>query len=326
MTGKHNSSGEKIGTDLERAHRLLTEGKLVAIPTETVYGLAGNALNPEAVAKIFQAKKRPAFDPLIIHTDTIEKVRQFTINMPEQAEQLAKQLWPGPLTLILPRHTIVPDLVTSGLDTVAVRIPRHPLSLQLLQQLDFPLAAPSANPFGYVSPTTAQHVYKNLGEQVAYILDGGECPVGIESTIVGFPEGIPTVYRKGGVSVEMIEQLIGPVKVKEHSSSQPTAPGMLKKHYSPHVPILLGDIPTLLNSYKDKKVGIISFKKHYKTQEQHCEIVLSERGDYAEAAQKLFATLRELDQLPLDVILTELLPEKDLGRAINDRLRRAAAK
>jgi L-threonylcarbamoyladenylate synthase len=195
----------QIETDIEKAKALLESGELVAIPTETVYGLAGNALNPDAVAKIFSVKNRPSFDPLIIHTDSLEKVRKFTLDIPAPLDRLAAHFWPGPLTLLLPKKPIVPDLVTSGLDTVAVRIPQHTLTLSLLEALDFPLAAPSANPFGYISPTTAAHVQDQLGDKIPYILDGGPSQVGLESTIVGLENGEVVVYRLGGLEVAAIE-------------------------------------------------------------------------------------------------------------------------
>jgi len=313
----------EIGKDIEKAQQLLRSGELVAMPTETVYGLAGNAFHPAAVAHIFKVKNRPAFDPLILHTDRLEKVKQFVRDFPPIAEQLAQAFWPGPLTLLLPKSEQIHDIVTSGLDTVAVRIPQHPVSRNLLEGLDFPVAAPSANPFSYISPTTAQHVNQHLGTKIPYILDGGPCTVGIESTIVGFPDGIPTVFRKGGLKIEAIEGIIGKVQVNTHSSSQPTAPGMLNKHYSPKVPMFIGDIPKLLAEYEEKSVGVISFQQAY-LGESPLQFTLSKKGDFAEAAQQLFAALRALDTLAPDVIVVELLPEQDLGIAINDRLRRAA--
>jgi L-threonylcarbamoyladenylate synthase len=176
----------ECGTDIEKCAQLLREGKLVAIPTETVYGLAANAFNQDAVVSIYEAKNRPFFDPLIIHTDSVDKAKNFVSFFPEKAKRLADVFWPGPLTLLLPRSNEVPDVVTSGLDNVAIRVPDHELTLKLLEQLDFPLAAPSANPFGYVSPTEPEHVQKQLGNKIPYILDGGKCKVGIESTIIGF--------------------------------------------------------------------------------------------------------------------------------------------
>lgn len=308
------------------AKKLLEAGEVVGIPTETVYGLAGNALNDDAVLQIFSVKNRPQFDPLIVHTNSLEKVKTFVTDFPEKAEQLASVFWPGPLTLLLPKADSISDLVTSGLGTVAVRIPNHPLTLELLSVLDFPLAAPSANPFGYISPTSAQHVDKQLGGKIAYILDGGASQVGIESTIVGFEEAETIVYRLGGASVEAIEKVVGPVRLVAHSSSNPKAPGMLKSHYSPRKPLFIDSLEEVLTKYPNQAVGYLSFQTSSDLLPLEHQRVLSPTGNYAEAAKHLFAYMRQLDALSIDVICTELLPEKDLGRAINDRIRRAAVR
>lgn len=314
-----------IGTDITKAIELLQRDELVAIPTETVYGLAGNALSPAAVAKIFAVKNRPSFDPLIVHTSSIERLKEFAQTMPEPAQILAEAFMPGSLTLLLPKKDIIPDIVTAGSPLVALRIPDHPLTLELLTKLDFPLAAPSANPFGYISPTTAPHVEQQLGEKIPYILDGGACKVGLESTIVGFENQEVIVYRKGGIAVEAIEKLVGKVTVKAHSTSNPQAPGMLKSHYAPRVPLVLGDLDELITLHSREKFGVISFQKRYEKLLPEHQIVLSPGGNFTEAARNLFAGMRYLDSLDLDIILAELVPEQDLGRAINDRLRRAAA-
>jgi L-threonylcarbamoyladenylate synthase len=310
---------------IELAEKLLREGNLVAIPTETVYGLAANALDIKAVAKIFEAKNRPTFDPLIIHTDSIEKIKSWVTDFPEKAQQLAQHFWPGSLTLLLPKAAIIPDLVTSGLDRVAVRIPNHPLTLSLLEKLDFPLAAPSANPFGYISPTKAEHVTAQLGDKVSLVLDGGSCEVGIESTIVGFEQEKTIIYRLGGISVEAIEQIVGAVEVRPHSSSNPNAPGMLESHYAPRKPFCLDK--EKLKQYPSERVGILAFSQTLENIPVENQKILSPNGSYLEAAQNLFALMRELDEMPhIEVIFAELLPEENLGRAINDRLRRASAK
>jgi L-threonylcarbamoyladenylate synthase len=310
---------------IELAEKLLREGNLVAIPTETVYGLAANALDIKAVAKIFEAKNRPTFDPLIIHTDSIEKIKSWVTDFPEKAQQLAQHFWPGSLTLLLPKAAIIPDLVTSGLDRVAVRIPNHPLTLSLLEKLDFPLAAPSANPFGYISPTKAEHVTAQLGDKVSLVLDGGSCEVGIESTIVGFEQEKAIIYRLGGISVEAIEQIVGAVEVRSHSSSNPNAPGMLESHYAPRKPFCLDK--EKLKQYPSERVGILVFSQTLENIPLENQKILSPNGSYWEAAQNLFALMRELDEMPhIEVIFAELLPEENLGRAINDRLRRASAK
>lgn len=318
----------EIGKDISKAKALLESGELVAIPTETVYGLAGNALDPDAVLKIYKTKNRPSFDPLIIHVGKINQVGNYTLEMPEELFALSHVFWPGPLTVLLPRKPIIPDLVTSGLDTVAVRIPSHPLTRELLLSLDFPLAAPSANPFGYISPTSAAHVMDQLGEKIPYILDGGDCKVGLESTIVGMEHGQIIVYRLGGVEVSAIEKVVGKVLILPQSSSNPKSPGMLKSHYAPSKPIVLGELDALVDRYTKKKVkfGILSFSKLYDDIEEWRQVVLSPKGNFEEAARNLFSGMRNLDKADVSVILAEELPEEHLGKAINDRLRRAAAK
>ena len=317
-----------IGTDIALAQVFLESGQLVGIPTETVYGLAGNALNAESVALIFETKNRPSFDPLILHTFALERVEEFVSDFPEKLKLLAKKFWPGPLTLLLPRKPIVPDLVTSGLDRVAVRVPDHPLTLTLLKQLDFPLAAPSANPFGYISPTQAKHVEAQLGEKIPYILDGGSCEVGLESTIVGMEGEELVVYRLGGLEISAIENLVGPVKVKDHSSSNPAAPGQLDSHYAPRKPFILGDLNTLIAEKHAEGVdfAVLSFSDVFTTIAKEKQSTLSLSRDIHEAAKNLFSAMRKLDEGNSVVILAELLPEDGLGRAINDRLRRASAK
>jgi len=313
----------QIGSDINIAREFLDQGGLVAIPTETVYGLAANAFDANAIAKIFTTKERPSFDPLIVHADSLEKIANFVEDIPDQALKLAKAFWPGPLTLLLKKKNNIPDLVTSGLETVAVRIPRHPLTKLLLETLDFPLAAPSANPFGYISPTTAQHVEDQLGDKIPYILDGGACTVGVESTIIGFDNDTPVVYRLGGMGIEEIEKVVGKTKLMPHSSSNPAAPGMLKSHYAPKKQLILGDIPSLLEKHKGEAMAVLAFQETYSDLEHYHH--LSEKGDLNEAAQNLFGKLRTLDNLPVDKIIAELVPNEGLGKAINDRLKRAAA-
>lgn len=313
----------QIGTDIHKARKFLEAGNVVGIPTETVYGLAGNALDEDAVLTIFRVKNRPYFDPLILHTDSIDKLSEFIDTIPEPAQRLAAAFWPGPLTLLLPKRTVIPDLVTAGLPTVAIRIPNHPLTLALLRSLTFPLAAPSANPFGYISPTTAQHVADQLGDQIPYILDGGPADIGIESTIVGFDTDKPTVLRLGGISLEKIEAVIGPVSVQTHSTSNPGAPGMLSSHYAPRKPLILlaaGETPPA-----SERTGALAFRESFGGIHPDNQRILSPTGDVSEAAKNLFAHLRTLDNLAIDVIYAEPLPNAGLGWAINDRLRRASA-
>jgi L-threonylcarbamoyladenylate synthase len=312
----------EIGKDIEKAKRILEQGDLVAIPTETVYGLAGNALKVDSITKIFDAKNRPHFDPLIIHVPNIEGAERYAEEIQRPARELMERFWPGPLTVLLKRKSIIPDLVTSGLDTVGIRCPKHELTQQLLSELSFPLAAPSANPFGYVSPTKSEHVNEQLGDKIKYILDGGDCKVGIESTIVGFEEDTPMVYRMGGLSIESLERVVGKVQAQTHSSSNPKAPGQLKSHYSPSKKVFVGNIEELIQQHSSSRIGLITFKKDFNHRHQ---FILSPSANIDEAAQHLFTALRELDKMPIDVILTEFVPEQGLGKAINDRLIRAAA-
>lgn len=310
-----------LGSDLERAAAHLRAGELVAIPTETVYGLAANALDAAACLRIFEAKQRPAFDPLIVHVHSREQALALCERPPVEALALMDAFWPGPLTLVLAKRTAIPDVVTSGLDTVALRQPAHPLAAELLARLPFPLAAPSANLFGRTSPTTAQHVAEQLGDRIAYILDGGPCAVGVESTIVGWEAGRAVLYRPGGTPLEAIERIIGRVGAAQ-KRVLPAAPGMLAAHYAPRTQLELGELDARLAQLAETRVAVLAFDRE---RSGHTCRVLSARGDLAEAARNLFASLRELDAAGADLILAEPVPDVGLGRAINDRLRRAAA-
>lgn len=316
----------EIGKQVDRAVALLSKGELVSIPTETVYGLAANALSPAAVFNIFKVKERPTFDPLIVHIPKVEVLDLYAHSVPRMAYDLAMAFWPGPLTLILPRKSILPDLVCSGLDTVGLRQPSHPLTLELLNQLDFPLAAPSANPFGYISPTTAQHVYDQLHGKLPYILDGGPCRVGVESTIVGFEGDEVFIYRLGGLTLEEIRKVAPHCRLKLNTSSNPVAPGMLKSHYAPQHPFYIGDINQLIKQFSGKRLGVLSFEKNY-SDDEFVEVneVLSKDGSLDEAAVKLFSAMRVLDASSIDVIIGEFVPDEGMGRAINDRLNRATS-
>jgi L-threonylcarbamoyladenylate synthase len=314
-----------IGDDIEIAIKLLNMGMLVGIPTETVYGLAGNALDEKAVSEIFAVKQRPDFNPLILHLAKIENIEDYVTEFPDALQKLVNVFMPGPLSVLLPKKSIVPDIVTAGSNRVAIRVPSHPLTSSLLAQLDFPLAAPSANPFGYISPTTAFHVNQQLGEKIPYILDGGPCGIGIESTIVGEEDGQIIVYRKGGIAISAIEAIVGKVMVKEHSASNPAAPGMLSSHYAPTKPIKIGLLPDLIATYSDKNFATISFNTFIENIDSDRQYILSMTKDYREAARNLFSTLRTIDEKDFEIILVELLPEEDLGIAINDRLKRASA-
>ena len=314
------------GTDIELACTLLGSGKLVAIPTETVYGLAANALNEKAVLSIFEAKKRPFFDPLIVHVHSSASVTKYATFNDERLEKLAAHFWPGPLTLLLPKKDNIPPIVTSGLDQVAIRIPRHPLTLKLLEKLDLPLAAPSANPFGYVSPTRPEHVARQLGSKIDYILDGGDCTVGIESTIVGIENNRVCIFRLGGLAPEAVERVAGRVDLKLSSSSDPRAPGQLQQHYATRKPLLLGDIETLLNKHTGQKTALILFGQQKITDTANVRTYnLSQSADLNEAALNLFSIMRLADESDAEIVIATPVPDEGLGKAINDRLRRASA-
>lgn len=315
----------ETGHDILKAASFLRNAELVAIPTETVYGLAANALNEDAVLKIYAAKNRPQFNPLILHVASFEQAKQFIKDMPAEAEQLATAFWPGSLTMLFNKQPTVPDIVTAGSKRVAIRVPNHPLTLQLLAQLDFPVAAPSANPSGYVSPTTAQHVFEGLHDKIPYILDGGPCGVGVESTIIGWNEdGELELHRLGGIAIEQIEAVIGKkIKHQKKITDHPSAPGQLKSHYATHTPLYIGAIHELLPAFADKKIITINFQQYQTGLSKEQQFILSATGSAAEAAKNLFRVLREADSMNADVILAELLPDEGLGRAVNDRLERA---
>jgi L-threonylcarbamoyladenylate synthase len=316
----------EIGKDIDKAARLILEGKLVAIPTETVYGLAANALNEKAVLSIFKAKQRPFFDPLIIHVPGIEDVKKYAILHHDKLGMLADAFWPGPLTLLLPKKEIIPDIVTSGLTQVAIRIPDHELTLQLLNKTNVPIAAPSANPFGYISPTEPEHVDEQLGDKIDYILDGGSSKVGLESTIVGIEDETICVYRLGGLALEDIEKVIGKIELRLNTSSDPRAPGQLKNHYAPIKPLFAGDLEKLVAQFSSKKIALLCFGEEKYKSENIVNYNLSETKDLNEAAINLFKFLRLADQSYADVVICEKMPDKGLGRAINDRLQRASVK
>lgn len=314
----------EISKDLVKAVKLLEEGKLIGMPTETVYGLAGNASIPSAVLSIFEVKNRPKFDPLILHFSSMDKAEPYIIEIPKPLKILIEKFTPGPLTFLLPKSPLVSDLITAGLDRVAIRIPTHPLAQSLLERVTFPVAAPSANPFGYVSPTKPSHVNDQLGEKIPFILDGGDCTVGIESTIVGMELDKVCVYRKGGLSVEAIEELVGEVKVYSQSSSKPAAPGMLHSHYAPNKVNKLFSMESIESlEFDPKSSGFVTFSETIAGVPKENQIVLSPNKDLNIAASRLFSALREMDNKEIKTLFLELVPEVALGRAINDRIRRA---
>lgn len=315
-----------ISSDIAKAIAILNRGELVAIPTETVYGLAGNIFNESSIKKIFTTKNRPEFNPLIVHIPSKDYLKKVVSEIPEKAQQLADAFWPGSLTLILPKHKSIPDLVTGGKGTVGIRIPNHPLTLELLSSLEFPLAAPSANPFNRISPTKPEHVAEYFSNQIEMVLDGGTCQKGVESTIIGFENDEPIVYRLGAISLEDIEAVIGRVTIKNKNEENPDAPGMLLKHYSPKTKIIVSEaIKKDIERFKNEKLGILSFRTSHSDSRIQFQSILSEKGDLEEAAANLYEALHELDKQNLSLILAEKFPDNGLGRTINDRLQRAAS-
>jgi L-threonylcarbamoyladenylate synthase len=311
-----------IITDIDKAVQLLLEGGLVALPTETVYGLGANALDTNAVAKVFKAKNRPSFDPLIIHVASIEQAHEVA-ELNEDAIALLERFSPGPLTIVVPKKDVVPDLVTSGHPTVAVRIPNHPMTLEVIEKSRLCIAAPSANPFGFTSPTTAIHVQQQLGERIDAVLDGGACGVGLESTIVDLC-GKPKVLRLGGLALEELESVLGTLEVQT-SSSNPKAPGMLSSHYNPGATIRLFDnldsLRSSIDSVDNSEIGFLVMSSDMNSDNV---FNLSPSLNDEEAASRLFVGLRELGARGFKEIWAHYLPEEGLGRAINDRLKRAA--
>lgn len=312
----------QIGENLLKAATLLESDELVAIPTETVYGLAANALSESAVIKIFEAKNRPSFNPLIVHVVDVASINTYA-DLDPISLQLAEAFMPGPFTLLLPKKPIIPDLVTAGSSKVAIRVPNQIMTTKLLMLLKFPLAAPSANPSGYVSPTTALHVQEGLKDKVAYILDGGQCEVGVESTIAEVSDGKIILHRTGAISAEQIEQLTGLKVIAANETEKPSTAGQMKSHYATKTPLYRGDIAKMIKENQNKNVAVISFKKLYDGLKTGHQYVLSPKGDLNEAAKHLFSVMRCIDEFHFDIIITELFPDKGLGRAINDRLGRA---
>lgn len=319
-------SARPLESELAEAVQLVRAGGVVAFPTETVYGLGADATNPRAVARIFEIKARPRFDPLIVHVESAAAAQAIASDWPVEASRLAERFWPGPLTLVLPRRAeTIPDIVTAGLTTVAVRVPDHPVAIELIRRAGVPIAAPSANRFGSVSPTTAAHVRESLGAAVDLVLDGGPCRAGIESTIIALgPEG-STLLRPGAIGIEEIESIIGEVGRPQRRlapGAPAAAPGMLERHYATATPLYFsGDAPRWLDR---GRCGRLSLTAPADAKEYRAIEILSASGDLREAAAGLFASMRRLDALGLDAIIADRFPDRGLGLAINDRLDRAA--
>lgn len=314
-----------ITSNISNAVHALNQGDLVAIPTETVYGLAGSAFNEHAIDKIFKLKNRPTCNPLILHTHSIEEVLKFVQYVPPAALKLAEAFWPGPLTLLLPKKSNIPLSVTSGSHLVAVRIPNHAVTLSLLEQLDFPLVAPSANPYTRISPTNSKMVYDYFGEALPVILEGDICSKGIESTIVGFHDNIPVIYRQGAISVDAIEFIAGKSKVQATIKEKVTTPGMSPMHYAPMTKFcIVESILDFIYENRDLKIGALTLGKIDVNQPNTNSINLSIAADLEEASANLYKSMYDLDGMGLDCIIIELFPEIGIGKSLNDRIRRAS--
>jgi L-threonylcarbamoyladenylate synthase len=306
-----------MNVSIERAVEILKQNGIVAIPTETVYGLAGNAFSEIAVAKIFAAKQRPFFDPLIVHIAEFSELENLAYEIPEAAKTLAEKFWPGPLTLVLNKKECVPNLTSGGLPTVAVRMPKNETALNIIKQTGFPLAAPSANMFQRISPTTAEHVMEQLKGKIDGIVDGGVCEVGVESTVIGFENETPVIYRPGAITREMLG-LHGWQQGQPRRAA--TAPGMMKKHYSPATPLAF-----LASQTIPPNSGLLAFGELPANANEFAKILnLSQKACPVEAAANLYGMLHKLDSFGLDGIFAVKLPEAGLGVALNDRLARAA--
>ncbi|MGM0508204.1 MAG: L-threonylcarbamoyladenylate synthase [Fusobacteriota bacterium] len=312
--------------NLQKAGKYLKEGKLVAFPTETVYGLGGDLFNEKSLAKIFKAKDRPSFDPLITHISDLKMLYKLgDIKKGGLVGDIINKFWPGPLTLVLPKKKIVPNLATSGLDTFAVRMPSNEIALKIIENSNGAVAAPSANPFGYLSPTTAEHVREQLEDRVDMIIDGDQCEMGVESTVLDLTKKNPIVLRPGAISVEKLEEVIGKVEIYNRKTKNPTAPGQLPSHYSPRTPLKIfkGEIS---KEDKNKKIGVLSFKGNDLGINYDKIEILSKKGDMIEAASRLFELLHDLDKSNIDIIYAEQIPEVGIGRAIMDRIYKASIK
>ena len=315
-----------ITIDIAKVKNALINDEIVAIPTETVYGLAGNIYSEIAIKKIFNAKKRPLFNPLIVHIKSAEYLEKIAHNIPEIAWKLAASFWPGPLTMVLNKQDHISYLITAGKRTVAVRVPNHKLTLELLNEIEFPIAAPSANIFKTLSPTSAKHVFGAFGNEIL-ILDGDECKIGLESTIIGFEEDIPILYRLGAITIEEIESITGKIKIAAAQNHAPEAPGMLSQHYSPRTKMILTtDMQSEIAKFKNKKIGVLSFKSENQKNQVIKIETLSKTGNLKEAASNFYHALHSLDSSDLDLIIAEKLPNEGLGKTLNDRLIRAIYK
>ena len=310
----------KVFSDIKRGAEIIAEGNLVAFPTETVYGLGANAFDPVAVAKIFETKERPSFDPLIVHICEISQISNLYNGNDDRVYKLAEKFWPGPLTLVLPKTNAVPDIVTSGLDTVAIRMPANQIALELIKYSKTSIAAPSANKFGMISPTEADHVRKQFPD--IFTIDGGKTNVGIESAVITLNEDGFEILRPGVITAEDLKQIVPQSKHKTQKSGH-TAPGLLKSHYSPKKPMYIAGDPCI-SSKEQNKGGLISFGVPGKECQFGKVEILSETKDLKEAAVNLFSAMHRLDESDIEYIVAEPVPEEGIGIAIMNRLVKAA--
>lgn len=325
---------KKYYPQLQEAAKLLRENEAIAFPTETVYGLGANAMNDEAIAKIFEAKGRPSDNPLIVHIGTKSQLDGIVKEIPPVAEKLMEHFWPGPLTIILPRKEGISEKVTAGLNTVGVRMPDHPVALALIEEANVPVAAPSANRSGRPSPTLASHVYEDLNEKIAGIVDGGATGVGVESTVIDCTSAVPTILRPGGITKEQLESVIGTVSLDpalKDEKEKPKSPGMKYTHYAPKAPLSIVEgsrefIQRLVDEKKEEgfKVGVLTTEEYQHV--YNADVVLScgVRSDLASVATKLYDVLRTFDASEVDVIFSEAFPNEGIGNAIMNRLTKAA--
>ena len=316
-----------ITKNIDKAITLLNQENIIAIPTETVYGLAGNIFSEIALKKIFELKNRPFNNPLIVHVKSIDQIQKIASEIPEIAFKLAEKFWPGPLTLVLKKQPHISDLVTANKDTVAIRMPNHKRTLELLQKLDFPLAAPSANPFGSISPTSSKHVLDYFNDKLELILEGGNCEEGIESTIIGFEDNQVVLYRHGSITIDEIEKVVGKITDNSKNDIDPKAPGMFSRHYAPKTDTFLtNNVVELIKSFPNQKIGLLLFQNDIKNPSIKYQEILSKSGDFSEAARNLYAAMHRLDEKNIDIIIAEIMPDSGLGRTMNDRLQRAIKK
>ncbi|MGA1385681.1 MAG: L-threonylcarbamoyladenylate synthase [Flavobacteriaceae bacterium] len=317
-----------ISRDIQAACDLLRSGRAIGMPTETVYGLAADALHPQGVSEVYRIKKRPSFNPLILHVASLAHARSHASVFYPQAEALAKVFWPGPLTLVLPKKAHIPDQITAGKSTFAVRVPNHPVALALLEAYHNPIVAPSANLFGTLSPTSASHVVRNLGSQVPLVLDGGDCRLGIESTIVGFtPEGIPEVFRLGSITLDQLKEVCPDILFRPGTHKEVLAPGMYPKHYAPKTPLLVVDrweeVRQLSKNYG--RIALVAQGPMHVFESIPAEVFYwSDDLSLEAVAHDFYRVLDKLDEQNFDLIVTTWFNDHGLGSALNDKLKRAS--